>query len=87
MYGNLKPEHGYAKKSRIFNDLMKFMCKLDKKNSQRQNFTTGISSLTIGGLKSLSINLTIVKRAFAPKEIPDDVYFQILITFNNFKLF
>ena len=28
LYGNLKPEHGYAKKNRIFNDLMKFMCKL-----------------------------------------------------------
>ena len=84
LYDNLKPEHGYTKKSRIFNDLIKFMCKLDK-NGQRQFliFTTGTSRLPIGGFKSLSPKLTIVKRAFNQKEFPDD-YLPTVMTCQNY---
>ena len=84
LYDNLKPDHGYTKKSRIFNDLIKFMCKLDK-NGQRQFliFTTGTSRLPIGGFKALSPKLTIVKRAFDQKELPDD-YLPTVMTCQNY---
>ena len=84
LYENLKPEHGYTKSSRIFNDLIKFMCKLDK-NGQKQFliFTTGTSRLPIGGFKSLSPKLTIVKRAFDQKEFPDD-YLPTVMTCQNY---
>ena len=84
LYENLKPDHGYTKKSRIFIDLIKFMCKLDKKG-QRQFliFTTGTSRLPVGGFKSLSPKLTIVKRAFNEKEFPDD-YLPTVMTCQNY---
>ena len=84
LYDNLKPDHGYTKKSRIFNDLIKFMCKLDK-NGQRQFliFTTGTSRLPIGGFKALSPKLTIVKRVFDQKEFPDD-YLPTVMTCQNY---
>ena len=84
LYENLKPEHGYTKNSRIFNDLIKFMCNLDK-NGQRQFliFTTGTSRLPIGGFKALSPKLTIVKRVFDQKEFPDD-YLPTVMTCQNY---
>ena len=55
LYENIKPEHGYSKTSRIFDDLIKFMCKLDK-FGQRQFliFTTGTPRLPIGGFNQLA---------------------------------
>ena len=84
LYENLKPEHGYTKKSRIFNDMITFMCKLDK-NGQRQFliFTTGTSRLPIGGFKALSPKLTIVKKTFDEKENPDD-YLPTVMTCQNY---
>ena len=84
LYENLKPEHGYTKNSRIFNDLIKFMCNLDK-NGQRQFliFTTGTSRLPMGGFKALSPKLTIVKRVFDQKEFPDD-YLPTVMTCQNY---
>ena len=84
LYENLKPEHGYSKNSRIFNDLIKFMCNLDK-NGQRQFliFTTGTSRLPMGGFKALSPKLTIVKRVFDQKEFPDD-YLPTVMTCQNY---
>ena len=62
LFDNLKPEHGYTTQSRSFNDLIKFMCNLDK-NQRKQFliFSTGSSRLPIGGFKSLSPKLTVVK--------------------------
>ena len=49
LYENIKPERGYTKNSRIFNDLIKFMCKLDKiGQKQFLMFATGTSRLPIG---------------------------------------
>ena len=84
LYENLKPEHGYTKKSRIFNDIIKFLCKLDK-NGQRQFliFTTGTSRLPMGGFKALSPKLTIVKKTFDDKENPDN-YLPTVMTCQNY---
>ena len=84
LYENLKPEHGYTKKSRIFNDIIKFMCKLDK-NGQREFliFTTGTSRLPNGGFKALSPKLTIVKKTFDGKDSPDK-YLPTVMTCQNY---
>ena len=84
LYENLKPEHGYNKNSRIFNDLIKFMCSLDK-FGQRQFliFTTGTSRLPIGGFKALSPKLTIVKKTFEKGDLPDD-YLPTVMTCQNY---
>ena len=84
LYENLKPEHGYTKISRIFNDIIKFLCKLDK-NGQRQFliFTTGTSRLPMGGFKALSPKLTIVKKTFDDKENPDN-YLPTVMTCQNY---
>ena len=84
LYENLKPEHGYTKKSRIFNDMIKFMCKLDK-NGQREFliFTTGTSRLPNGGFKALSPKLTIVKKTFDEKDSPDN-YLPTVMTCQNY---
>ena len=84
LYENIKPEHGYTKNSRIFNDLIKFMCSLDK-FGQRQFliFTTGTSRLPIGGFKALSPKLTIVKKTFDIGDIPDN-YLPTVMTCQNY---
>ena len=84
LYENLKPEHGYTKNSRIYDDLIKFMCKLDKLG-QRQFliFTTGTSRLPIGGFKALSPKLTIVKKTFEKGDIPDN-YLPTVMTCQNY---
>ena len=84
LYENIKPEHGYTKSSRIFDDLIKFMCKLDK-FGQRQFliFTTGTPRLPIGGFKALSPKLTIVKRVFDQNVLPDD-YLPTVMTCQNY---
>ena len=84
LYENLKPEHGYTKNSRIFDDLIKFMSKLDK-FGQRQFliFTTGTSRLPIGGFKALSPKLTIVKKTFEKGDVPDN-YLPTVMTCQNY---
>ena len=84
LYENLKPDRGYTKNSRIFNDLVKFMCKLDKEG-QRQFliFTTGTSRLPIGGFKALSPKLTIVKSTLDKNAFPDD-YLPTVMTCQNY---
>ena len=84
LYENLKPDRGYTKNSRIFNDLVKFMCKLDKEG-QRQFliFTTGTSRLPVGGFKALSPKLTIVKSTLDQNAFPDD-YLPTVMTCQNY---
>jgi len=87
LYENIKPERGYTKNSRIFNDLIKFMCKLDKVGQKQfLMFATGTSRLPIGGFKALSPKLTIVKKACEEKEIPDNYLPTVMTCQNNLKL-
>ncbi len=80
----LKPEYGYTKKSRIFNDIIKFICKLDK-NGQREFliFTIGTSHLPNRGFKALSPKLTIGKKTFDGKDSPDN-YLPTVMTCQNY---
>ena len=87
LYENLKPDRGYTKKSRIFNDLIKFMCKLDKDGQKKfLMFTTGTSRLPIGGFKALSPKLTIVKSFREQNDCPDDFLPTVMTCQNNLKL-
>ena len=84
LFENLKPEHGYSHQSKTFNDLIKFMCSLDK--NQRKKFlifSTGSSRLPIGGFKSLSPKLTVVKKHCEEGCNPDD-YLPTVMTCQNY---
>ena len=84
LFENLKPEHGYTSQSRTFNDLIKFMCTLNK--NQRKKFlifSTGCSRLPIGGFKSLSPKLTVVKKHCEEGHDPDD-YLPTVMTCQNY---
>ena len=84
LFENLKPEHGYTKQSKIFNDLIKFMSNLDKNQRKRfLIFTTGCSRLPIGGFKSLSPKLTVVKKYCEDEDNPDD-YLPTVMTCQNY---
>jgi len=81
---NLKPEHGYTNQSKTFNDLITFMCNLDKKQrKQFLIFSTGSSRLPIGGFKSLSPKLTVVKKHCEEEHTPDD-YLPTVMTCQNY---
>jgi hypothetical protein len=87
LYDNIKPDRGYTKNSRIFNDLIKFMSKLDKKGQKQfLMFATGTSRLPIGGFKALSPKLTIVKKTFDENVLPDDYLPTVMTCQNNIKL-
>ena len=84
LFEHLKPEHGYTKQSKIFNDLIKFMSNLDKNQRKRfLIFTTGCSRLPIGGFKSLSPKLTVVKKYCEDEDNPDD-YLPTVMTCQNY---
>lgn len=87
LFDNIKAEHGIVKGSRIFKDLIKYMCSLDK-NEQKKflTFVTGTSRLPIGGFKNLSPKLTVVKRACNPEEYPDDFLPTVMTCQNYLKL-
>ena len=84
LFDNLKPEHGYTNQSKTFNDLIKFMCNLEKiQRKQFLIFTTGSSRLPIGGFKSLSPKLTVVKKHCEEGNNPDD-YLPTVMTCQNY---
>ena len=84
LFDNLKPAHGYTNQSKTFNDLIKFMSNLDKKQrKQFLIFSTGSSRLPIGGFKSLSPKLTVVKKHCEEGNDPDD-YLPTVMTCQNY---
>ena len=87
LYENLNPEHGYTKQSKIFNDLIKFMCSLN--DSQKKKFlifSTGSSRLPIGGFKSLSPKLTVVKKFCEEGSNPNDFLPTVMTCQNYLKI-
>ena len=87
LYENLNPEHGYTKQSKIFNDLIKFMCNLN--GAQKKKFlifSTGCSRLPIGGFKSLSPKLTVVKKYCEEGSNPNDFLPTVMTCQNYLKI-
>ena len=87
LFENLKPEHGYNKKSKIFNDLIKYMTSLNK-DEQKQFliFTTGASKLHLGGFKAVSPKLTVVKKSMSNNENPDKFLPTVMTCQNYLKI-
>ena len=87
LYENLNPEHGYTKQSKIFNDLIEFMCNLtDVQKKQFLIFATGSSRLPIGGFKSLSPKLTVVKKYCEEGSNPNDFLPTVMTCQNYLKI-
>jgi E3 ubiquitin-protein ligase TRIP12 len=87
LYENLKPEHGYGKKSLIFTYLIKYMISLNK-NEQKKFliFSTGASRLPVGGFKALSPKLTVVKKTMDGNNNPDDFLPTVMTCQNYLKI-
>ena len=87
LFENIKPEHGYNKKSDIFNYLIKYMTSLNK-DEKRQFliFTTGASRLPLGGFKSLNPKLTVVKKSMNGNENPDKFLPTVMTCQNYLKI-
>ena len=87
LFENLSPEHGYTHQSKIFNDLIKFMSNLDKdQRKQFLIFSTASSRLPIGGFKSLSPKLTVVKKYCEEDKNPDDFLPTVMTCQNYLKI-
>ena len=87
LYENLKPEHGYNKKSKIFNDLIKYMISLDKEEQKKfLIFSTGASRLPVGGFKALSPKLTVVKKTCNGNDNPDNFLPTVMTCQNYLKI-
>ena len=87
LFENIKPEHGYNKKSDIFSYLIKYMTSLNK-DEKRQFliFTTGASRLPLGGFKSLNPKLTVVKKSMNGNENPDKFWPTVMTCQNYLKI-
>ena len=87
LYENLKPEHGYNKNSKIFNELIEYMASLDKEEQKKfLIFTTGASRLPLGGFKALSPKLTVVKKSMNGNDNPDHFLPTVMTCQNYLKI-
>ena len=87
LYENLKPEHGYNKNSKIFNELIQYMTSLDRDEQKKfLIFTTGASRLPLGGFKALSPKLTVVKKSMNGNDNPDHFLPTVMTCQNYLKI-
>lgn len=83
-----KPDHGFTQESRSIKFLYEIMASYSREE-QRQflQFVTGCPRLPVGGFKSLSPPLTIVKKTFdCPDVNPDDYLPSVMTCVNYLKL-
>ena len=83
-----KPDHGYTVDSDSVKNLFRIMAEYDQ-DDQRAflQFVTGCPRLPIGGFKSLTPPLTIVKKTFdCPEVAPDDYLPSVMTCANYLKL-
>ena len=80
-----KPDHGYTVDSDSVRNLFQIMAGYDQ-DDQRAflQFVTGCPRLPIGGFKSLSPPLTIVKKTFDSPEVRPDDYLPSVMTCANY---
>ena len=80
-----KPDHGYTVDSESVRNLFLIMAEYDQ-DDQRAflQFVTGCPRLPIGGFKSLSPPLTIVKKTFDSPEVRPDDYLPSVMTCANY---
>lgn len=80
-------DHGYTHESRVIKCLFKILSSY-KQDEQRQflHFVTGSPRLPVGGFKSLSPPLTIVRKTLELNENPDDFLPSVMTCVNYLKL-
>lgn len=81
----LVPTHGYSRKSQVFTNLLLLMSRFDS-NERRMflQFVTGCPRLPIGGFKSLTPPLTVVRKSPTNPEIMPDKYLPSVMTCQNY---
>lgn len=82
-----RPDHGYSHDSRAIKFLLEILSSY-RAEEQRAflQFVTGSPRLPVGGFKSLSPPLTIVRKTFEPNENPDDYLPSVMTCVNYLKL-
>ncbi|XP_050045361.1 E3 ubiquitin-protein ligase TRIP12 isoform X2 [Dermacentor andersoni] len=82
-----RPDHGYTHDSRAIKFLFEILSSY-RPEEQRAflQFVTGSPRLPVGGFKSLSPPLTIVRKTFEPNENPDDYLPSVMTCVNYLKL-
>lgn len=82
-----RPDHGYTHDSRAVRFLYQLMSSFDLQQ-QRDflQFVTGSPRLPVGGFRSLTPPLTIVRKAFEANESPDDFLPSVMTCVNYLKL-
>ncbi|PNF34561.1 E3 ubiquitin-protein ligase TRIP12 [Cryptotermes secundus] len=82
-----RPDHGYTADSRAIRFLFEILSLYDREE-QRQfvQFVTGSPRLPVGGFKSLSPPLTVVRKTLEPNMNPDDFLPSVMTCVNYLKL-
>jgi len=82
-----RPDHGYTHDSRAIKFLFDILSAYDgEQQRQFMHFATGSPRLPVGGFKSLSPPLTIVRKTLEPNENPDDFLPSVMTCVNYLKL-
>lgn len=82
-----RPDHGYSHDSRAIKFLFEILSNyLAEEQRAFLQFVTGSPRLPVGGFKSLSPPLTIVRKTFEPNENPDDYLPSVMTCVNYLKL-
>ena len=81
------PDHGYTYDSRAIKFLFEVLSSLNQEEQRKfLQFVTGSPRLPVGGLKSLTPPLTIVRKTFEPGENPDRYLPSVMTCVNYLKL-
>ena len=81
------PDHGYTYDSRAIKYLFEVLSSFNSEEQRKfLQFVTGSPRLPVGGLKSLSPPLTVVRKTFEPGENPDNYLPSVMTCVNYLKL-
>ncbi|KAK9879662.1 hypothetical protein WA026_006724 [Henosepilachna vigintioctopunctata] len=82
-----RPDHGYNSDSRAINFLFQVLSSYDREEQRFfVQFLTGSPRLPVGGFKSLSPPLTVVRKTLEPNMNPDDFLPSVMTCVNYLKL-
>jgi E3 ubiquitin-protein ligase TRIP12 len=81
------PDHGYNHESRVIKFLYEVLSSYSAEEQRKfLQFVTGSPRLPVGGFKSLSPPLTIVRKTFEPDDTPDNYLPSVMTCVNYLKL-
>jgi len=81
------PDHGYTHESRAIKTLFEILAGYNQEEQRKfMQFITGSPRLPVGGFKSLSPPLTVVRKTFDPEDSPDNYLPSVMTCVNYLKL-